>query len=93
MNDLLLVGLNYRTAPLEIREKISFSEKGLDQYLHALQQLSGVNEGMILSTCNRVEIYAATTNPEESGGKIKEFIARHHHVPSKSFGERYPIAE
>jgi len=87
MNDLLLVGLNYRTAPLEIREKISFSEKGLDQYLHALQQVSGVNEGMILSTCNRVEIYAATANPEESGGKIKDFIARQHHVPSKSFGD------
>ena len=56
--DLVLVGLSHKTAPVEIRERIAFSEKHLLSALQSLQREFGLREGMIVSTCNRVEILA-----------------------------------
>ncbi len=75
-----MIGLNHRTAPLEIREKISFPEEGLVRCLETLQDLSSLTEGLILSTCNRVEIYAATRDPERGVEEIKGFLAQQHHL-------------
>lgn len=85
MREVILVGLNHRTAPLEIREKLSFSEKGLDRYLRSLQGLSSLTEGLILSTCNRVEIYAATTDPGDGINELRGFLAHEHHLPLQEF--------
>ncbi|MBW2038439.1 MAG: glutamyl-tRNA reductase [Deltaproteobacteria bacterium] len=85
MREVILVGANYRTAPLEIRERISFPEEGLDRYLKALQDLFSLAEGLILSTCNRVEIYAATRAPERGVKEIKGFLAHQHHLPLSEF--------
>ncbi|RLB07493.1 MAG: glutamyl-tRNA reductase [Deltaproteobacteria bacterium] len=85
MREVILVGLNHRTAPLEIREKVSFHEGDLDRYLKALQDLPSVVEGLILSTCNRVEVYAATRDSERGVDEIKSFLAHQHHLPLSEF--------
>jgi glutamyl-tRNA reductase len=85
MKEVILIGLNHRTAPVEIRERISFSEEGLDQYLKALHDLPNVAEGLILSTCNRVEICAATRDPRGGIEEIKGFLAQQHNLPLSKF--------
>jgi glutamyl-tRNA reductase len=85
MKEVILVGLNYRTAPVEIREKIAFPEEDLHHYLKALKDLPSLTEGFILSTCNRVELYAATSSPEQGVEEIKGFLALQHHLSLPAF--------
>lgn len=74
MREVILVGLNHRTAPVEIREQIAFPQKGLEKYLKELSALPSIAEGVILSTCNRVEIYAAARDTLKGAEEIKGFI-------------------
>jgi glutamyl-tRNA reductase len=57
-----LLGLNHRTAPVEVRERLAVPERKIPEALQQLMTLPGVSEGMILSTCNRVEILTQTVN-------------------------------
>jgi glutamyl-tRNA reductase len=61
---LSIVGVNYKTAPIELRERIAISREELPETTRALAAVPGVNECMIVSTCNRVELLAATDSPE-----------------------------
>ena len=72
---LLLTGLNHRTAPVEVRERIAFEAHALPSALASLRQTPGLLEGMILSTCNRVEIAAAVEDDADAGGAVEAFIA------------------
>jgi len=60
--NLQLLGVNHRTAPVEVRERLAIPERKLPEALQKLMTIQGVNEGLILSTCNRVEIVAHTAN-------------------------------
>jgi len=60
--NLQLLGVNHRTAPVEVRERLAIPERKLPEALQSLMTLPGMNEGLILSTCNRVEIVAHTAN-------------------------------
>lgn len=53
-------GLNHKTAPINVREKVAMTPAAQDSLLNSLFTLSGVNEAAILSTCNRTEIYCDT---------------------------------
>src|SRR5262245_34047868 len=55
----LVVGLSHRTAPIEVREKLAFSREQLGDVASRLRALPGVDEGMLLSTCNRTEVLVA----------------------------------
>ena len=70
---LTLVGVNYKTAPIELREKIAISRDDLPETTRALAALPGVHECMIVSTCNRVELLAAVDGPQTD---ITEFLHR-----------------
>ena len=61
---LFAFGLNHNTAPLEIRERVNFPTQGVPDALHALCQIAVVTEGVILSTCNRTEIYCSLDSNE-----------------------------
>ncbi len=63
MGEIYALGLNFKTAPIEVREKIACSKEDLKRLLPYLKAVSGVEELCILSTCNRVEIY--TFSPRE----------------------------
>lgn len=77
--DILVVGLNHRTAPVEVREKLAFAEKDLETVLPALRQETGLKEGLILSTCNRVEIYGVADGKEKTDA-VKNFLSRRRSV-------------
>ena len=61
---LALIGVNYKTAPIALREKIAISRDELPETTRALAAVEGVTECMIVSTCNRVELLAAVESPE-----------------------------
>jgi glutamyl-tRNA reductase len=79
--ELLTVGLNHRTAPVEIRERVAFAEEALRPSLADLGGLASVKEGVILSTCNRVEVIAATENPAVALDEIRRFLTRRDAFP------------
>ena len=54
---LIVFGINHKTAPVEIREKVAFSPDTLVDALDSLGETSGVQESVIVSTCNRTEVY------------------------------------
>lgn len=59
---VLLTGINHRTAPVEIREKFAFSNKELENFYQQFQQVDEIEGVVVLTTCNRTEIYATTKN-------------------------------
>jgi glutamyl-tRNA reductase len=60
---LVLIGVNHKTAPIELRERIAISREDLPETTRALADVPGVSECMIVSTCNRVELLAAVDSP------------------------------
>jgi glutamyl-tRNA reductase len=72
---LFITGLNHRTAPVEVRERLAFEDAGIAAALGDLKRRPGLLEGMILSTCNRVEI--TVTADENSGAEtaVENFFA------------------
>jgi glutamyl-tRNA reductase len=70
-----ILGLNHKTAPVALREKVAFSEDRLIAALRALRQERGVAEVVILSTCNRTEVYWAGS---ASGAELSQWLERHH---------------
>jgi len=79
--DIIVLGLNHKTAPVHIRERVAFPEKTIHEPLRALHASPGVRETMILSTCNRVEIAAVVDGREQGAAAVRAFVARHHDVP------------
>lgn len=61
---LILVGLNHRTAPVDVRERLSVSDHDLPQTTRALRELDGVEGAAVLSTCNRVEVVLSTRDED-----------------------------
>ena len=74
---LAVVGLSHRTAPVEIRERLSIPEHSLESSLQTLRSNEQVLETSILSTCNRLEIYSLLRHPDEGVAAIRHFLASH----------------
>jgi glutamyl-tRNA reductase len=70
-----ILGINHKTAPVALREKVAFSEDRLISALRALRQENGVAEVVILSTCNRTELYWSGS---ASGEELSQWLERHH---------------
>lgn len=83
--EIIAIGLNHKTAPIEIRERIAFRDSELEQALLQIKSLHSIKENMILSTCNRVEIYASVLNSETAFKELKEFLSRYHQIPIGDF--------
>lgn len=80
MKHLILIGLSHRTAPIDIRERLAFSETAIGEALRVLNQHPGLQEAMILSTCNRVEIIARGPRSDVHE-EVKRFLSEYHSVP------------
>jgi glutamyl-tRNA reductase len=72
---LFLLGVNHRSAPLSLRERMACQETEIGDRLRGLTGLPGIEEAMILSTCNRVEILLRADGPV--AGRLREFVTRH----------------
>jgi len=89
----IVVGLNYKTAPVEIREKLSFIESELPQAMEALQKQKSILENVIVSTCNRTEIYAVVDQLHTGRHFVKQFLADWFDLPVESFSSYLTIRE
>jgi len=79
---LLSLGINHQTAPVDIREKIAFSPEQLSGALLELQKIPTVNESVIVSTCNRTEIYCDVA--DDSLCAIADWLSSFHHMSDDS---------
>jgi len=72
---LVLVGLSHHTAPLAVRERLAFSSEQMPERLRALVSRAGLQEAMLVSTCNRVEMYGSAADPQEATRGIRDYFA------------------
>ena len=79
--NIAVVGLSHKTAPVEIREKLSIQEAKLEEALNHLRGYPHIEEVAIISTCNRLEIYAVVTETEKGVIEITQFLAEIGHIP------------
>lgn len=85
--NILVVGLNHNTASIEVREKVAFDSAKLGKAVTILKNSPVVRENIILSTCNRVELYAGVKDINSGIESIKNFLADFHKV-SREFLEQ-----
>ena len=74
---IAVIGLSHRTAPVEIRERLSIPEQTMEASLQKLRSEDEVLEASILSTCNRLEIYALLRHPEQGISAVGRFLSSH----------------
>jgi glutamyl-tRNA reductase len=85
MNEIVLIGINHKTAPVELRECIAFTQ---DEAASALRTLAGkpaIEEVLVFSTCNRVEVLVVTANKVQAIDSTKEYIAEANKIPREEF--------
>ncbi len=75
-----ITGVNHKSAPVEVRERLAFDENALSQALISLKGSPGFCEGMILSTCNRVEVALTCEDNSHSPLAVDQFLADTRHV-------------
>jgi glutamyl-tRNA reductase len=76
--NLALTGINHRTAPVEVRERMNIPESHLGQAVSDLVHRGGIRESLILSTCNRVEVVTSADDSVDAEPIIRQFLAEHH---------------
>jgi len=79
--NIIVVGLSHKTAGVEIREKVAFAPTQMEKPLSAVVALQDITEAVIVSTCNRVEIYATTRDIAGGMARLKRFLADYHGIP------------
>jgi glutamyl-tRNA reductase len=72
---LLLVGISHRTAPVELRERVDFQARGVAGALRALAERGSAREAVVVSTCNRAELYVACDEAAATGRDLVRFIS------------------
>jgi glutamyl-tRNA reductase len=73
--EIIIVGMNHRSAPIEVRESVAFEDSYVREALSRLRRFPSIHEGVILSTCNRVEVVTAAANGTAAADEIKAFLA------------------
>jgi glutamyl-tRNA reductase len=81
MGQIVIIGLNHRTAPVEIRERLAFPPEAMGRALRGLLEKESLKEGVILSTCNRVEVCTLARQGFQGTAEVKEFLAAFHGIP------------
>lgn len=82
---IIVVGLNYRTAPVEVRERFTFADRDLPEALRQLQHTKSIMECVIVATCNRTELYAVVDRPHLCGHYIRNFMEQWFKLPRGQF--------
>ena len=82
---LFLLGVSHRTAPVELRERLDFSSRDLGTAVEALATRPSAAESVVLSTCNRSELYVASREPDRARGELEAFLSEYHRLPREAF--------
>lgn len=85
---IVLVGVNHKSAPIELRERLAFGKEALPSALSRLRTEAGLHEAAILSTCNRVELYAAVPELNGTVSRLQQFLGAHGNVDAASLSAR-----
>ncbi len=93
MHDIILIGINHKTAPVELRECIAFSEDESASALQTLSRKPHIKELLLFSTCNRVEVLVVTENKREAIDSTKDYIAEVNKIPRQAFEDALYIHE
>src|SRR5215831_21018784 len=83
---LLLVGISHKTAPVELRERVDFQARDLGAVLQALSQRGSAHEAVVVSTCNRAEIYVACDEPGATRQDLARFVSEFNDVAPGDVG-------
>lgn len=91
---IVVIGLSHHSSPVELRERFAFVETTIPDTLAKLRGAGLADEAVILSTCNRVEIYAATALAERDAfDSLQKFLLNHHNFTGELNGEIYTLGE
>ena len=82
---VLVIGVNHKTANVDIREKLAFNGPKLEEGVFGLRKIPEVREAAVLSTCNRVELYLCANKRGDAADHIKDFLAVFHGLERKDF--------
>jgi glutamyl-tRNA reductase len=82
---LLLLGVSHKTAPVELRERLDFSSRNVGEAVEALVAGTAAAESVVVSTCNRSEVYVVTEDPQQTQQEVIDFLARYHDLPRETF--------
>lgn len=84
---LVVTGLNHKTAPISLLEKLAVAEDRQPKALHQLSTFEHVLESAILSTCNRIEVYATVTKFHAGSQDLRNFFSEFCHLPPEEFSD------
>ncbi len=87
MSEIILLGLNHKTAPVALRECLAFDAQETTVALEALNKLPAIGESMLISTCNRVEVLLVTDDPDTALKSVRKLIAEFRDVPVEAFDD------
>lgn len=76
MNELLVLGLSHKTAPVAVRERLSVTDLQIERMLADFARSEHVHEAAVLSTCNRTEIYVVVGDPVQAEGELLSIVAK-----------------
>jgi glutamyl-tRNA reductase len=82
---LLLLGVTHRTAPVELRERLDFASRDIGAAVETLAARSGIAESVVLSTCNRSELYVVADHVDRAREELLVFLGEYHHVARAAF--------
>ncbi|MGA2029356.1 MAG: glutamyl-tRNA reductase [Verrucomicrobiota bacterium] len=92
--NVIVIGLSHHSSPVELRERFAFAESKIPDALKSLRESGVAGEAVILSTCNRVEIYVATLRePAQAFAELKQFLKTTHAFENPLGEEIYTLAE
>jgi glutamyl-tRNA reductase len=84
---VVVIGLNHRTAPLDLLERMTVADAQLAKALHDLLTREHLSEALVLSTCNRTEVYAVAERFHGAYSDIRTFLAEHSFLPPEDFSD------
>jgi glutamyl-tRNA reductase len=87
--NLVIVGVNHKNTPVELRERLAFTQGTIEESSEKLNQYTEIDENLIISTCNRVEIYARVNDIQRGITRLKRFISDYHHIPLEVLDEHF----
>jgi glutamyl-tRNA reductase len=85
MDRIILIGLNHKTAPVNVRECLAFSQDETRSALSDLRAMAAIEEAMLFSTCNRVELLIIAKEIPNAVGRAKDFLAQFKQLPLGDF--------
>lgn len=87
--EIVLVGVNHKTAPVETRERLAIVDSRLEGHLQSLVQRHGLQESVILSTCNRSEFYVAGEEARGATDSLMSYLETEHGVPAAAIRDHH----